>query len=147
AVATSGGLQVRVATAETFSRIEFGRGRATARRDGQTLVLTFARAGHPDIRRLPTPPPKWIKCAGARNGGGRLQVVLTRADDADATVGQADGATYVNVFEKPEAPAATAEDGPAVEVAEAEPPRPDPWPPGGVVKMESKVVGGQVQLA
>ncbi|MFZ5720845.1 MAG: tetratricopeptide repeat protein [Pseudomonadota bacterium] len=146
AVASSGGLQVRVAAAETFSRIEFGGGRATARRDGQALILTFARAGDPDVTRLRTSPPKWVKGAEARNVGGRLQVVLTLADDADATVGQADGATYVNVFEKPD-PAPTAEDAPAVEVAEAEPPRPDPRPPGGVVKMESKVVGGQVQLA
>jgi tetratricopeptide (TPR) repeat protein len=145
AVSKRGGLDVRVATAETFSRIEASGGRITAKRDGQTVVLTYDRDGDPDIAHLRAQPPKWIKAAEKRHAGGRLQLVLTLADDADAKIGQADGATYVNAFEKPvPAPAAEA---PQVEVAEAEPPRPDPLPKGGVVKMESKVANGQVQLS
>src|SRR5262245_34102866 len=143
AVAKRGGLDVRVATTATFSRVEIIGGRATARVDGQTVTLSFNRDGDPDIARLRTSPPKWFKGAEKRHVGGRLQLVLTLADDAEAKVGQADGATYVNAYEKPPAPEAP----PAAEVAEAEPPRPNPLPPGGRVKMEAKVGAGQTQLS
>src|SRR5689334_22209854 len=81
AVATRGGLDVRVASAETFSRIEITGGRASAKRDGQTVTFTFARDADPDIARLRTAPPKWIKTAEKRHVGGRLQLVVTLADD------------------------------------------------------------------
>jgi len=143
AVAKRGGPDVRVATTETFSRIEIG-GRVTARREGQTVVL--ALSGDPDVARLLTSPPKWIKSAARKRTGGGVQVVLTLADDADARIGQADGATYVNVFEKP-APTLAGAAAEPVAVAEAEPPRPDPLPAGGVVRMDARATGGQVQLA
>lgn len=140
-----GGLEVRVATAATFSRVEVRGGRATSRQDGQTIVLTFDRDGDPDIARLRTSPPKWFKTAEKRRVNGRLQLVLTLADDAEARIGTADGATYVNAFEKaaPAEPPADAQ----VEVAEAEPVRANPLPPGGVIRAESKVAGDQVQLS
>jgi tetratricopeptide (TPR) repeat protein len=144
AVAKRGGLDVRVAQSATFSRVEVP-GRAVARRDGQVVTLTFGRDGDPDISRLRTAPPKWIKAAEKRHAGGRLQLVLTLADDADAKIGQADGATYVNVFEKPAATPTEAQ--PATAVAEAEPPRPNPLPPGGVVRMDAKAANGQVALS
>jgi len=143
AVAKRGGPDVRVATTETFSRIEIG-GRVTARREGQTVVL--ALSGDPDVARLLTSPPKWIKSAARKRTGSGVQVVLTLADDADARIGQADGATYVNVFEKP-APTLAGAAAEPVAVAEAEPPRPDPLPAGGVVRMDARATGGQVQLA
>jgi tetratricopeptide (TPR) repeat protein len=144
-----GPLDVHVAQAETFSRVEFhwkGKGgQAQATRAGQTLTFRFGRDADPDIARLRTAPPRWIKTAEKRHVDGRLELVLTLADDADAKVGVADGATYVNVFEKPEPPTQTAEvvTGPA----EPEPPRPNPAPAGGVVRMESRLVAGQVQLS
>jgi len=143
AVAKRGGPDVRVATTESFSRIEIS-GRVTARREGQTVVL--AMSGDPDVARLLTSPPKWIKSAQRKRTGGGVQVVLTLADGADARIGQADGATYINVFEKAVPTAAEAAAEP-VAVAEAEPPRPNPLPPGGVVKMDARTGGGQVQLA
>lgn len=144
AVATRGGLDVRVASAETFSRIEVFGGRVDARREGQTVVLAFAKGADPDVSRLRTAPPRWIKSAEKRLSGGRLELILTLADDAEAKIGSADGSTYVNVFEKPAPDPAAAEPPP---VAEAEPPRPSPLPPGGVVRMAGKASGGQVQLS
>jgi hypothetical protein len=145
-----GPLEVHVAQADGFSRVEFhwsGKGGlATAKRDGQTLTFRFGRDADPDIARLRTDPPRWIKTAEKRHVGGRLELVLTLADDAEAKVGAADGATFVNVFPKPAPPPVqTAEvvTGPA----EPEPPRPNPVPAGGVVRMDAKVDAGQVQLS
>jgi tetratricopeptide (TPR) repeat protein len=138
-----GGLDVHVATTETFSRIEITGGKASAKREGQTVILTLA--GDPDVARLHTSPPKWVKSVEKRRVGAQLQLVLTLADNADAKIGAADGATYVNVFEKP-APEAAAAAAP-VEVAEAEPPRPNPLPAGGVVRMDAKVASGQTLLS
>ncbi len=140
-----GGFEVRVATAESFSRVEVRGARATVKQDGQTVTLTFDRDGDPDISRLRTSPPKWFKAAEKRRAKGRFQLILTLADDAEIKVGTADGATYVNAFEKAAAPdpgLAT----PEVEVAEAEPVRPDPLPPGGVVRVDAKIASGQIQL-
>ncbi|HEY8616895.1 endoglucanase [Phenylobacterium sp.] len=149
--AARGPLDVRVAQAEGFSRIEFhwaGGARATTRRDGQRLILTFSRDADPDIARLRTSPPRWIEGAEKRHVGGRLEVALLLAQGADAKIGTADGATFVNVFEKPAPPpepenAVTEAAPPPVE---PEPPRPNPIPPGGVVPMQAKVVNGQVLL-
>ncbi|MGA0607445.1 endoglucanase [Phenylobacterium sp. VNQ135] len=141
-----GPLDVRVAQAETFSRIEFhwkGQAAVSSARDGQQLTLTFSRDADPDISRLRTSPPRWVKTAEKRHAGGKLQLVITLADDADAKVGSADGASYVNIFEKPPAAEAPAE----VAQAEPEPPRPNPLPPGGVVKMGVRVASGQAQLS
>jgi len=144
AVAQRGGTDVRVATAETFSRIEVGKG-GSLRRDGRTVVLTVERDGDEDIARLLTAPPRWIKSAVRLPVAGRPQIVITLDESADATIGIADGAAFANFFAKPD-PAPSA--APAqVAVAEPEPERPNPMPRGGTVKMESKAAGGQVQLA
>jgi tetratricopeptide (TPR) repeat protein len=136
-------VQVHVGQAATFSRIEFRGAGAAAQRHGQTVTVSFNRDDDPDISRLRSSPPRWLKTAEKRHAGGRLQVVLTLADDADAKMGAADGATYVNVFEKPPPdPKAEAK----LAAAPSEPPRPDPVPFGGVVHMESRVANGQVLL-
>jgi tetratricopeptide (TPR) repeat protein len=146
AVANSGGLDVRVATAKTFSRVEIRGARPTVRQDGQTVTLSFSRDADPDIARLRTSPPKWFKGAEKRHVGGRLQLVLTLDENAEIKVGNADGATYINAFEKPEPPP-PAEAPPEAEVAEAEPVRPSPLPPGGVIPVGSQVAAGQVQFS
>lgn len=142
--ATRGGPEVRVAQAETFSRVELRGVRATLRRDGQTIVVNLAGSADPDIARLRTSPPRWIKTAEKTRSASGWRLSITLTDEADAKFGVADGATYINAFERPEpepavSPAETV-------VAEAEPPRPDPRPPGGVVRMVSQVTAGQVQL-
>jgi tetratricopeptide (TPR) repeat protein len=141
-------LEVRVGSAESFSRLEFrwqGGGRATTNRAGDTLTVSFDRDADPDIARLRTDPPKWIKTAEKRHVGGRLQVVLTLAANTEIKVGASDGSTYVNVFEKPPEPEKPKDEG--AEPAQADPPRPNPLPPGGKVKMDAQAASGQVQLS
>ncbi len=150
-VAPRGPLAVRVAQAQDFSRIELfwnGGARVVTKRDGQVLTLAFDRDANPDISRLRVSPPRWLKTAEARRAGGRLELALTLADDADAKVGTADGATYINLFQRQEAAQPDAARPPvALAALEPEPARPNPVPASGVVPMEAKLVNGQVQLA
>jgi tetratricopeptide (TPR) repeat protein len=145
-VAPRGGVQVRVAQAKDFSRIEVVGARAFARREGQAVVLRLS-SGAPDITRLKVDPPRWLKSAEVRRGKAGTELVLTLADDADAKVGAADGATYVNLFKAAEAPEKPAQVAQAqAQVVEPEPPRPSPVPAGGVVRVGSQIGSGQVQL-
>ncbi len=147
AKAPHGPLDVRVAQAGKFSRIEFhwaGGARATTRRDGQKLTVAFSRDADPDIARLRTSPPRWLAGAEKRRVGGKLELTLLLADGADAKVGVADGSTYVNVFEKPPEPPEP--EKPVDWAVEPEPPRPNPVPASGVVAMDAKVVNSQVLL-
>src|SRR5436190_4277480 len=145
AAAKTAGIQVHVGQAATFSRIEFRGAGASAQRTGQTVTLSFGRDGDPDISRLRTSPPRWVKTAEARHAAGRLQVVITIADDADAKLGAADGATYVNVFEKPP-PDPKAVEAARLAAIPKEAPRPDPVPFGGVVRMDARQAHSQVLL-
>src|SRR5580765_7935334 len=78
AAPTLGGIEVHVAQAQEFSRVEFhGAASAAVKRDGQTLTLTFPRDADPDIARLRTDPPRWIKTAEKAHLNGRLVVTLT----------------------------------------------------------------------
>ncbi len=133
-------LDVRVAQAEQFSRLEFhwsGGARMTTRRDGQVVTLVFSRDAKPDMGVLRGVPVRWLKSAVAKHDGGVLSVALTLADNADAKVGEADGADFVNLFEKPPPPPAP---------APIKPNRPDPTPPGGVVAMQAVATGSQVRF-
>ncbi|MGZ8371163.1 MAG: endoglucanase, partial [Caulobacteraceae bacterium] len=137
----AGPLQIKVGQAKDFSRVEFhwaGGAAVRSRRAGQTVVLNFSRAADPNLVDLRVHPPKWLKTAEARQTGGGLELTLTLADGADAKVGQADGATYVNLFEKK-----TPEPVPA-SVAVQTAPRVDPVPAGGVVRAAMEVRGPQV---
>ncbi|HMP61573.1 MAG TPA: hypothetical protein PKA17_00435, partial [Phenylobacterium sp.] len=56
-------LEVRVAQARDFSRIEFrwkGAARVSSRRDGQVLTLRFSRDADPNLTRLRVSPPRWV---------------------------------------------------------------------------------------
>lgn len=139
-------LDVRVAQGPEFSRIEFhGGGAIRSRREGQTLVIDFAGNADPDIARLHTDPPRWVKGAEKRHVGGHLELAIQLADDAEAKVGFADGAAFVNVFAKPPPDPAAAYAAPPPQPS-PEPPRPNPVPPGGVVHMDAKVVNQQALL-
>ena len=141
---TLGGIEVHVAQAQDFSRVEFhGAPSADIKTDGANLILTFPRDADPDISRLRTSPPRWIKTAEKRHVDGHLQVVLTLTDDGVAKTGVADGAAFVNVFQKP--PPTEAELA-ALRAKNAPPPRPNPIPAGGVVHMEAHVGAGQVNF-
>ncbi|MDR3507866.1 MAG: endoglucanase [Caulobacteraceae bacterium] len=154
AQAAAGPLDVRVAQAKDISRVEFrwaGGARVTTRRDGQTLILRFSRYAKPDMTRLRVDPPRWLKTAQDANVGGGLQITLTLTDDADAKVGDADGATFINLFarktaETGPAPATPAATPGAAAVAQTPPQRPDPRPASGVVKLQAEMSNGHVLL-
>jgi tetratricopeptide (TPR) repeat protein len=137
------GVQVHIGQAATFSRIEFRGAGAAVTRKGQTVTLSFNRDGDPDIARLRSSPPHWVKTAEKRHAGGKLQVVLTLTDDAEAKVGVADGATYVNAYAKP-LPDPKAVEAARLAALPPEPQRPNPVPAGGVVRMDSRISNGQV---
>jgi len=154
AAQAAAGMDVRVARTRDFSRVEFrGAGRPKITREGQSVVFTFARDADPDLARLRTSPPPWIKTAEARHAGGRLQIVVTVADDADVRFGDADGGTFLNVYPKAQleaaeaaaAPHTSAEAAAGVEPTPA-PQRPNPIPAGGVVHMQTAIANGHVSL-
>jgi len=152
----AGGLDVRVAQSKDLSRIEFrwaGGARVSSHRDGQTLTLRFSRYAKPNMTLLRVDPPHWLKGADDAKAGGGLQITLNLADDADAKVGEADGATYVNLFATKSAELAaatpTAPAAPTTPAAPAKltpPTRPDPIPANGVVKMQAEMTNGHVLL-
>ena len=145
ALAPGAPLDLRVAQAEQFSRLEFrwsGGARMSSRRDGQVLTLRFSRDAKPDMGALRSVPVRWLKSAVARHDGGALSVVLTLADNADAKLGEADGADFVNLFEKPATAPATPP--PAGQTPPAT--RPDPVPQGGVVTMQAVATGSQIRF-
>ncbi|MFZ5669253.1 MAG: endoglucanase [Pseudomonadota bacterium] len=153
AVAARPPLEVRTAQARDFSRIEFhwaGGAKVSTRRDGQTLTLRFSRDARPDLSNLRILPPKFLKGAEARHVGGGLEIDLILSEDADAKVGSADGAIYVRLFKRQEAPPAAPASAPAEAAAPAEPAsrpaRSSPLPAGGVVRMGAEIVGAQVKL-
>ncbi|HEX4198125.1 MAG TPA: endoglucanase [Caulobacteraceae bacterium] len=130
-------LAVNVAQAKDFSRVEFrfpGGAKVTSHRDGQVLTLHFSRYAKPDMTRLRVDPPRFLKTATDKDAGG-LEIALTLADGADAKVGEADGAIFVNLFAAAAPPAAQ----PASD-------RPSPVPDNGVVKVASAAKANQVAL-
>ena len=144
-------LDIRVAETNNFSHVEFRfpGARITSRRNGPTLLIHFSRYAAPDMTRLRVDPPKWLKTASAAKAGGGLDLTLTLADGADAKMGAADGATFVNLFAAPAVPANAA--GPAA-AAKSDAPslaliqRPNPTPDSGVVKLQAQMQNGQVFL-
>lgn len=139
--------EVRVGEASAFTRLDLGPGVAT-RRNGATLTITFPTGARPDLARFRTSTPKWIQSARIAQSGGRTQLILTLAADADMRTGVADGAVWVNVF-----PRAAPIEGPGPapvlpsEQASAPVNRPDPLPRGGVVKAEIALGQGQAVLS
>ena len=147
-VAARSALDVRVAQAADFSRVEFhwsGAARMASRREGDKLILRFNRDANPDLSTLRIAPPRWVKGVDARHVGGSLELVLTLAAEADFKVGSADGVSFVNIFAKDGAIAA-AQAAPAAAPA---PPvgRPNPMPRDGVVRAEIERADGQVTLS
>jgi tetratricopeptide (TPR) repeat protein len=153
------GVEVRVARSRDFSRVEFRGVRPKVVREGQSVIFSFPRDADPDLARLRTSPPPWIKATEARRAPGRLEVVVTLADDADARFGVADGATYLNAYPKADAKAAGPADAIHAQAASAseaavaqaptepEPQRPNPIPAGGVVRMQAQVTDRSVALS
>jgi tetratricopeptide (TPR) repeat protein len=133
--------EVRVGQGADFTRIEFhfaGGARASHKREGDKVILRFNRNARPDISQLRVFPPKWLKTAESRLVNGGAEVTLTLAEATDYKVGQADGATFVNLFDAPKTEAA--------ETAPVQSNRPNPVPDNGVVKLQAAASEGLVEL-
>lgn len=144
--AARGTLDVRVAQAAEFSRIEFhwkGSARMIPHREGQSLVLRFSRDANPDLSTFRIAPPRWVKSVDARHVNGVLELVVNLTDDADAKLGSADGVDFVNIFGKAGAMAAP-HASPASVVAPVG--RPNPMPRDGVVRAGLERADGQSTL-
>jgi tetratricopeptide (TPR) repeat protein len=143
--ASRAALDVRVAQAAEFSRLEFhwaGGAKMSSKRDGQVLTLRFSRDANPDTAALRLAPPRWVKAIDVRHAGGALEIVLTLTDDADARLGQADGSDFVNIFAR-----AGASQTPSQQAAAAPPVgRPNPMPAGGVVRVGYEKADAQAKL-
>ncbi len=144
-VAARGSLDVRVAQAADFSRLEFhwiGGAKMVSHREGQTLVMRFSRDANPDLSTLTIAPPRWVKSSEARHVNGVLEIVVTLTDDADARLGNADGVDFVNIFARPGATPVAPTPAAAAPVG-----RPNPMPAGGVVRAEFSKQDQQVTLS
>jgi tetratricopeptide (TPR) repeat protein len=140
--AAPAGLQVRVAQAPDFTRLEFPGSRGMqARREGTAVVLRFPREGDPNLSGLNVGPPRWVKGAQARHVGGVLELVVALSDDADFRAGNADGDDFINLFARQQVAGAPAP------VAVVQPNRPNPMPANGAVPVKFSKVAGQVQLS
>ncbi|HEX8232564.1 MAG TPA: endoglucanase [Caulobacteraceae bacterium] len=131
-------LEIKVGQAADFSRVEFHWSAPTAvrsRREGDRLILQFSRAAQPNLADLRVHPPRFVKTASTRPTPAGLELTLVLAEGADAKLGQADGATFVNLFAAKPAPAA----GPAQAST-------SPTPPGGVLRVEAVTAGPQLLL-
>ncbi|HTK35684.1 MAG TPA: endoglucanase [Caulobacteraceae bacterium] len=142
AAAGPGGVEILVGSAKGLSRLEFkGSQPVSARREGGDIVLRFGAVAAPDLARLHTDPPKYLKTAVAAEVKGGLELRLTLDGDPEAHVGKADGVTYVALGPPPAPiPAAPA---PKDQTPEA---RANPVPQGGVVRMRAELQGGALKL-
>ena len=64
------------------------------------------RAADPDLSRLRVDPPPFVRSVETATVNGGLELRLHLAEGADYRVGQADGATFVNLFARRSPPAA-----------------------------------------
>jgi tetratricopeptide (TPR) repeat protein len=143
-MAGPGGTEILVGAAKGLSRIEFkGTQPVSARRDGADIVLRFGDIPAPDLARLHTDPPKYLKGATAAPVKGGMELRLTLDDGAEAHVGKDGGATYVNLVAPQAAPAAPTGPAPKDQPPEG---RPNPVPAGGVVRMRAELQGATLKL-
>lgn len=100
---------IRIGAAPDFTRVEFAGvigARSRIRREGQDVVVRIGSTAAPDVTRLKVDPPKGVTKVETRSVAGATELVLTLAEGADARVGTADGAVWLNLY--PTAPVAPA---------------------------------------
>ena len=149
AAPAAGQVLVKVGTTDGLSRLEFqGAQPISAKREGADLVLRFGRIAAPDLSRLRVDPPPFLKTAQATPVNGGIEVRLTLADGAEARLGKADGATYVNLAAPAPAPAAAGAPSALGPAPQDQMPaaRANPVPAGGVVRMHSELQGRTLLL-
>jgi tetratricopeptide (TPR) repeat protein len=129
---------VKVGQADGFSRIEFsGSEPRSARREGDELVLQFGAVAAPNLALLQADPPRYVAGAVARETASGLELRIRLAAGAEAKVGRADGASYVNISPGLSTPAP----------GDQKPDRArDPVPRSGVVRLHAGLEHGALSL-
>ena len=141
-------VHIRTGQADGFTHIVFeGAAPRSVRREGDDLVLRFAAVDAPDVADLRAAPPRYVTGAALASVGGGTELRLKLQPGAQAKVGRADGVVYVNVSAPPVAAAARIDGGSGARPADRAPgERPDPTPPGGVVRLRAELQGERLLL-
>jgi tetratricopeptide (TPR) repeat protein len=131
-------IDVQVGQGPKFSHIAFRGAKLTSsKREGDVMVLRFAARTAPLLPRLHVDPPPYLKDASASVVGGAVEIRLTVDKDVEARVGEADGASFVNLTPAGDQNATT-------DVAQAS--SGDPTPPDGQVHMQAQRENNAVKL-
>ena len=129
---------VKVGQAEGLTHLQFdGAQPRSVRRDGDDLLLQFARATPPNLSLLRVEPPRYLKTATARSTPAGIELRLTLWPGVEAKAGRADGVSYVNLSP-----------GAATPMPADQPPerRDDPNPASGVVKAHASLQHATLSL-
>ncbi|HAV50508.1 MAG TPA: hypothetical protein DCX75_10380, partial [Brevundimonas sp.] len=113
-------LAIRIGTTDTYTRIEFAGvvgARSRVSVDGRTVVVRVGTTAAPDVSRLKVDPPPGLEAIETRAVRNGTELVLTLAEGASVTRGQADGAVWINLYRPGEAPPPSAAAASAATVA------------------------------
>lgn len=94
-------IDIRLGSSRDFARIEFAGpigSRARIRQDGANVVIRVGSTAAPDVSLIRINPPEGVEAVETRAVQGATEIVLTLAEGATARSGQADGATYLNIY-------------------------------------------------
>lgn len=118
-------LAIRIGTTEAYTRIEFAGvvgARSRVSIDGRTVTVRIGTTAAPDVSRLKVDPPAGLQDVETRAVRNGTELVLTLAEGASATRGQADGAVWLNLYRPGQAPPPSAAlDAPATVSVRATP--------------------------
>lgn len=104
-------LAIRIGTTEAYTRIEFAGvigARSRISVDGRTVVVRLGTTAAPDVSRLKVDPPPGLEAVETRAVRNGTELVLTLAEGASVTRGQADGAVWINLYRPGQTPPASA---------------------------------------
>ncbi len=105
-------IDIRRGANNSFTRLEFAGpvgSRARIRQDGVNVVIRLGSTAAPDVSLIRINPPPGVEAVETRAVSGATEIVLTLAEGVTVRSGQADGATFLNIYE----PGAEAAMGPA----------------------------------
>jgi tetratricopeptide (TPR) repeat protein len=136
-------IAVKIGQARDLTHIEFpGADPVASRKDGNDLVLRFARGVSTDLTQLKVLPPHFTKPAVITPCASGVEVRLSPADGAVFRMGKADGVTFVNFSAAPDAAPA----GPPAPKDQTPVRHADPVPSSGVVRMQPELQGKALAL-
>jgi len=94
-------IDIRRGANDRFTRLEFAGpvgSRAQIRQDGSDVIVRVGSTAAPDVSLIRINPPPGVESVETRAVAGATEIVLTLAEGASIRSGQADGATFLNIF-------------------------------------------------